>query len=123
MNSLKAQVHFQVLKAGPTSYEDDINKCLILEAYEVQEGVKTIKSTTTSSNRNKHATSDGVIDLRSPSLPDQLLDLITYAIKQLERTIVNSSKNGNPTNKSQAKTPPSLKGGTKTIHMTKKGVK
>ena len=35
MNALWPQVHLEVLKAGPTSYEDVIDKCLILEAYEV----------------------------------------------------------------------------------------
>ena len=123
MNALKPQVHLEVLKEGPTSYKDSINKCLILEGCEVQVGVKNIKSTTTSGSKNKHATSDAVIDSRSPSLSVQLLDPITSAIKKIERTIVNASKNGTPANKSQAKNPPSLKGETKTIHMTEKGAK
>ena len=87
---------------GPTSYEDVIDKCLILEAYKVQEGIKMLKTNTntSSSGKNKHATSDGVTDSRTPSLPDQLLDPITFTIKQLERTIISSSKPNPPANKS-----------------------
>jgi len=75
MNALKPQVHLEVLKASSTSFKDVVEKCLILEAYEVQVGFKTIKSTTTSYGINKHTTSDGVTNSRSPSLPDQLLIL------------------------------------------------
>jgi len=87
MNAVRPQVHLEVLKVGPTSYEDDLDKCLILESYEVQEGVKTLRThtNTSSGGKNKHATSEGVTNSRPPSLPDQLLDPITSSIKQLEK--------------------------------------
>ena len=109
---------------GPTSHEDALDKCLILEAYEVQVGVKTLKNHTSSSGKRKHTTSDGVTDSRAPSLPDQILEPIMSAIKHLERTIIGSSKSSSPTNKDQNKNPPPpLKGETKKIHIAEKETK
>lgn len=83
MNNLKLQMHLEVLKVGPTSFKDMIDKCLIIKYYEVRYGINTFNQTSNPSTslKNNHVTKYGVFDTRTPPTQDKLLTPIIFIIK------------------------------------------